>query len=434
MKDKLRWRKSFKPSNFSNKLVIFLLGVIFGSGLSLMVTNFPKDFFKTRQSTKFVKDKPEFDPFVKFNLPMNNRINARIQFFLHAGRRADLLESYKRAGRYLPIIHAIFEEYNLPQVFVFLPILESRFIPNSRSRAGAVGLWQIMPATASDYGLKYNRWIDERRDPEKSTIVAAEYLRFLYDKFGDWDLALAAYNYGYRKLMRAMRREKATSFWQLRHIPRETYNFVPNFYATLHLFANPDKYGLKLPPLHEPLNYETIDIEATFSIQEIARLADVSPHTIKGFNPALIGNIAPSGKYSLKVPVGVKDHFLKQYQESPPDRVEITYTSYQVKRGDTLHRIAKMFGTTVNEIKVDNNLRSTRWIYPDMKLRIGTVTVIKQAVNAENKEEIQAIADAAQAHQIKFLYRAERDELSLNTLARYYSVTVEDLKAWNAWL
>ncbi len=431
------WRRYFNLIIKSNKLVSFILGIVVGFIFSILFINNPFDFSLDQWNSDRTLLEPKFDPFANVNLPSNDRIKERIRFYLRADRKAELVKTYVRSGKYLPMIAAIFEEYNLPQSLVFLPVIESNFFPNSRSHAGAVGLWQIMPATALDYGLMVNRWIDERRDPEKSTIVAAEYLRFLYEKFGDWDLALAAYNYGLGKLNRALRRDKTLEYWKLRRIPRETYNFVPKYYAVLHIFANPEKYNIKLPDRSEPIEYDTIELEATFSLQQIARLANVSPKIIKQFNPALTGNIAPSGKYSIKVPSGVKENFLQQYKNNPPDRVEIIYKSYKVRKGDTLFKIAKRFGTTVNAIKADNNLRSSRWINVGMNLRIASVTVTKQSVPDEIKDELatnEAELEDEIANKINLVYKAERDDLSLKTLARYYSVTTEDLKAWNKWL
>ena len=422
-----------KFSNFFlNRPIIFVLGVLVGGGLSFFIKDIPKGFFLKRQVQEEV---PELDPFADFKVPMNDRIKAKIRNYIRPNTKAGLLVSYKRSGKYLPMIQAIFEEYNLPQYLAYLPILESAFDPNSLSRAGAVGLWQIMPATAMDYGLKINRWIDERRDPEKSTIVAAEYLQFLYDKFGNWELALAAYNYGFPKLIRAMKREKTANYWQIKRIPRETYNFVPKFYAFLHIFSDPGKYGVKLPEKSKPLDYETIEIEATFSIDQIARLADVPPNVIKSFNPALTAKIAPSGKYSIKVPVGVKEHFMQRYKDNPPEQVQITYETYRVRRGDTLSKIAKRFGTSVRAIKADNNLHSSRWIKTGKKLRIASVTVIKESVPDETElADAKIESDSVYTpppKQLRFLYRVERTSLSLNILARYYSITADEIRKWN---
>ena len=419
-------------SFFLLRPIIFIFGVAIGGSLSFFVAKVPPDFLLEERGAKEI---PPLDPFADFEVALNDRINAKIRNYTRPNSKAGLMESYKRSGKYLPMIQAIFEEYNLPLYLAYLPVLESAFDPNSLSQAGAVGLWQIMPATARDHGLKINRWIDERRDPEKSTIVAAEYLQFLYDKFGNWELALASYNYGFPKLIRAMKREKTVDYWQIKRIPRETYNFVPKFYAMLHIFSEPGKYGVTLPEKNQPVDYETIEIEATFSIDQIARLADVAPNVIKSFNPALTAKIAPSGKYSIRVPVGVKDHFLQQYKDNPPEQIQITYETYRVRRGDTLSKIAKRFGTTVRAIKADNNLRSSRWIKTGMNLRIAAVTVIKESVPdetelADARVEIDSVFTPP-PNQLRFLYKVERTGLSVNVLARYYSVTADEIRKWN---
>jgi membrane-bound lytic murein transglycosylase D len=432
------WLNKFRSYKSFGKSLIFVAGAVFGFSLSLIIDRIPDvTFDRTVDTVVKESDEPvgrKIDPLENISLPHNKRIEQRINYFSQQSRKADIVASYQRSGKYLPTIIAIFEEYNLPLPLAFLPILESRFIPESQSRVGAVGLWQIMPATASDYGLKYNRWIDERRDPEKSTVAAAEFLQFLYDKLQDWDLVLAAYNYGYSNLRRAMRRDRAADFWKIRRIPRETYNFVPNFYAILHLISDPEKYGISMPDKNPPLEYEVIDIEATFSIDQIARLADISAGAIKQYNPALIGGLAPSGTYSVKVPVGVKDHFLQKYEENPPDRVEITYTTYRVRRGDTLAKIARKFSTTVSALRADNNIRSSRWIRTGARLRIATVKVIKESISDEQIAEITSDADLDVSNKLHFIYKVEREGMSVRTLGRYYAVSVDDLKTWNPWM
>ncbi len=416
----------------TNRFALFIFGTLIGSLLTIGLTRYPLDLASFLPAAGEERQKVELDfKFSPIELPENARIQARRKSFLKPGARVDLLKSYERSGQYLSMISAILEEYSLPNHLVCLPILESRYLTQSRSSAGAVGLWQLMPGTASEFGLKYNRWVDERRDPEKSTIVAAEYLRYLYDRFGNWDLALAAYNCGPAQLKRVMRREKTNDFWQLRRLPRETRNFVPNFYAILDILINHEKYGIRLPDLNKPVDYETIDIKATFSVDQIARLANVSPAIIKKFNPALLGNLAPSGTYPIRVPMGVKDQFLEQYEKNPLDRVEITYASHKVRRGDTLVKIANRYGTTVHAIMADNNLRSARWIKAGMKLRIAQVTVTKASVPDSALVAIAAQDNASEKDKLKFVYRVERDGLSLKTLQRYYAVSSEEIIAWN---
>ncbi|MBN2357554.1 transglycosylase SLT domain-containing protein, partial [candidate division KSB1 bacterium] len=398
--------KRFNPTS---KPIIFVAGVLLGALVTLFGTQLPWDELFTRTDTDAASVEPAIDPLKDFDLPLNDRVESRIRYYTRPGAKVDLLASYRRSGQYLPMIKNIFEEYNLPQALVFLPILESGFSPDRTSRAGAVGLWQIMPSTASDYGLKYNRWIDERRDPEKSTIVAAEFLRFLYDQLANWDLALAAYNMGYSNLKRAMRRERTANYWDLKRIPAETYNFVPSFYAILNLLADPEKHGLDLPEHATSFEYETIELEATFTIEEIARLANVSPHVIKEYNPALISTIAPSGPYAVRVPVGVKDQFLEQARTNPPQQVEVTYMTYRIRRGDTLYKIAQRFGTTVRAIMADNNIRSARRMKAGQLLRLAVVTISEEtsvATGAGDKSGSATVPD--EANRIKFVYTVER--------------------------
>ena len=413
-------------------IIGFTAGMLLGSLLTLLMTHLPQDILSPGRESKVQVDSDEFDPFVSFDIPLNDRVEGMIRYYIRPERKVHLVESYKRSGKYLPMVRAVFEEYNLPQAFIFLPILESGFSPGSRSRAGATGLWQLMPATASEYGLKYTSWIDERRDPEKSTVVAAEMLRDLHEEFGSWELALAAYNCGHARLKRVMRREKTNDYWALRRLPRETYNFVPRFYAILHLIADPDKYGLTLPDIHAPLNYETIDLEAAFSLDQIASLARVSPGVIKSYNPALISSIAPSGKYTIRVPVGVKEQFIERYNEQPPEQVELTYTTYRVRKGDSLYKIARKFGTTIKALKADNNLRSARWIKAGQILKVSSVTVLdkSESLSAEGNDT----SGEEKVNRVKFIYTVERDSLSVNTLARYYATNAEDIKSVNPWM
>ncbi|MBN1996629.1 LysM peptidoglycan-binding domain-containing protein [candidate division KSB1 bacterium] len=418
------------------KLIIFLSGMLIGCVFTYIAMIVPWDLLTLEKGSNIAVVTPEIDPFENFDIPINDRITAKIRNYLHPGKKMDLVQRYKRSGRYMPMISTIFDDYNLPQFLTFLPLLESGFIPESGSRAGATGLWQLMPATASEYGLKYNRWIDERRDPEKSTIAAAEFLRFLYGEFQNWDLALAAYNCGTSKIKRAMRLERTSNYWDLESLSKETLNFVPRFYAILHILANPKEYDLNLPEMFVPMDYENIELEATFSLEQIAALANVSPKVIKNYNPALIDNIAPSGKYIIRVPVGVKEHFLEQYKINPPEQIEFTYTTYRVRKGDSLYKIAKKFGTTINAIKTENNLGSTRWIRIGQLLRIATVTVVEESQKTTT-DNLTVSGDSTQSlkmNQIKFEYTVERDFFSINILAQYYAVTIEDLQAANPWL
>ncbi|MBN2008995.1 LysM peptidoglycan-binding domain-containing protein [candidate division KSB1 bacterium] len=411
-------------------VVIFLSGFLFGCLVTLLFIHISWD--------ELIGDlrppaQVTLDPFEKFKAPVNDRIDEKIQFYLSPHRKKDLLARYKRAGRYLPMISAIFEEYNLPQYLIFLPIIESGFLPTSKSHAGATGLWQLMPATANEYGLQYNRWIDERRDPEKSTIVAAEFLRYLYAQFGSWELALAAYNSGNLTIKQAQEQENTSDFWELKTIPKETYNFVPSFYAILHLLAYPQQYNIHLPDLSKPLIYDSIDLDAPYSLEQIAKLAHVSPDVIKRYNPALIDKIAPNGTYTIRMPLGVKQHFLEQIEENPPERIEFIYTNYRVRKGDTLYKIARQFGTSIDAIRADNSIRNVNRLKVGQVLRVASVTIVDQSekviddsFNTNSNYTVPQSID-----QIRFVHTVMRDSISIQTLARYYAISVDELKSFN---
>ncbi len=407
----------------------FLLGLCAGALLTLAILETDTIIRAFRSSDS--EETPVEQTTPDLVLHTNPRINARIKYYLRASHKADLLSSYKRAGLYMPMIRAIFEEYNLPPSLIYLPLLESRFIPTRRSHAGAVGLWQLMPATATQLGLKRNRWLDERRDPEKSTIVAAEYLSYLHGKLRNWDLALAAYNCGLGRLRRAMRRDQTVDFWKLKSLPRETRLFVPSFYAMLHLLRNTEANGVSLPEPDKPLDYESIELETTFSIKQLGALTGISEKLIRQYNPALLGSIAPQGTYSLRVPEGFKETFTKNLQNGHAEQIELTYATHVIRRGETLAKIAHRYGTTVSAIMADNNLRSSRWIKAGKKLRIASVTINRVESEKTAAKEIAITEETVTENKVRFVYKVEREGLSIAVLARYYAVQEDELRGWN---
>ncbi len=412
----------------------FGLGFFLGAFLMFTGLHFSGEISALIKSSFTPGKVDQLPPSAQLPLPMNDRIEARIKFFLRPVMKKELLDSYRRSGRYIKMIESALAEYSLPRQLAYLPILESSFLPHRRSRAGAVGLWQIMPAMASEYGLKRNQWFDERRDPKKSTLAAIEYLRFLFDHFKNWDFALASYNYGYSKIGRAIRREKCENYWQLRHIPRETYNFVPGFYAISHILSQPEKYGVKLPQPFAPYAIDTVAISGSVAISEIARLAGMTTRDLNVLNPALTGTVIPRGRFVLSLPKAEKTTFLKRYKENPPLRFTIVTQFYKVKRGDNLYKIAKTFGTTINKIKADNRLRSTRWIHAGRVLKIQTMEKLAPDSTASDLIDAGVEIEDSVPVKLRLTYQAEREGIALETIARYYSVTSDEIRLWNTWL
>ena len=243
----------------------------------------------------------------------NDRIqpNERVRYFLdqfQTGDRHAVVERWlTRSGRYLPMILEVFKQKGLPEELAFTAMIESGFDPVAVSRAGAKGLWQFMAPTARGYGLRVDRWLDERLDPEKSTVAAANYLRDLHTVFGSWELAQAAYNAGEMTVQRAIRGAGTRDFWALirsRVLRDETKDYVPQIHAATLIGQEPERYGFAVTP-EQPLHYEQIAVPKATTLRRIAALAGIPLKDLERLNSALRQKQTPPERsYQLKVPLG----------------------------------------------------------------------------------------------------------------------------------
>ena len=216
-----------------------------------------------------------------------------------------------RSGRYVPRMSSILKREGLPEELVYLPLIESGFQTHAVSRAGAVGPWQLIPGTGRRYGLRIDQYVDERRDPVKSTQAAARYLKDLYAMFGDWHLSLAAYNTGEQNISRILERGRAEDFWEMRergYLCQETRDFVPGFLAASQIAAAPAAYGFD-PPQEESPRYDIVAVKRPLPLSTIARLSRTSTDAIKELNPALQRGIVPPDGYAVRIPAGSKGVF-----------------------------------------------------------------------------------------------------------------------------
>ncbi|HEY1250347.1 MAG TPA: transglycosylase SLT domain-containing protein [Thermoanaerobaculia bacterium] len=268
-----------------------------------------------------------------------------------------------RSGRYVPMIQRIFAEQGLPQDLAWIAFIESSFLPHARSNKAAHGIWQFMPRTGREYGLKSNGIIDERRDPEKATRAAAVYLAYLHELFDDWYLAMAAYNAGEGKIMRGIQRTGAKDFWQLAAnrtaIRKQTKNYVPAFLASVLISKNPSHYGFDVAPA-PPLEYDTVVLDRPVSLEHLAAGAQLTLDDLQDLNPELRLTVTPTQPegYALKVPAGSHDAVLAAYADAPTAKPP-SFKTYVAKKGDTLPRIAKRHGVSVASLAAANSL-STR--------------------------------------------------------------------------
>jgi len=269
------------------------------------------------------------------------------------------------SGKYMPMIAKVLTHEGLPEELGFLALLESEFVVNATSRNGAVGLWQFIAPTGRRYGLRIDRWVDERRDPVKSTRAAAAYLKDLHDYYGRWFLATAAYNTGPGNVNKALQRSRAKDFWSIKtRLSEETRNFVPRFIAIALIASDPEKYGFHDIPYQPPLDYEEIELPVPMKLETLAKLAQTDVATIKNLNPALLHHSTPPGEsdYRVNLPVGQASVFHARLKDQLSQPVKVV--THHVKKGDTLSAIARRYGLSVRALMDFNGLRTSQ-------LRIG---------------------------------------------------------------
>src|SRR5213083_1836758 len=318
-------------------------------------------------------------------------MNDDVQYFLDrfTGSRRIVVELWmSRSGRYLAMIQEVFRNQGLPTDLAFTAMIESGFNPRAVSRVGAKGLWQFMASTARRYGLRVDRWVDERLDPERSTVAAAAYLRDLYNLFGSWPLAQAAYNAGEVKVARAISKTGSRDFWTLaqsRYLRRETKEFVPQIHAVTMIGREPDRYGFEFDDL-EPASAETITVPPSTDLRRLAGNAGLSVVTVRALNPTLVRGVTPPGRtWTLRVPVGERERVVAALA---PRRATVVATSgrneftramasgdvHVVRSRDTVSGIARHYGVSVDDVMRWNRLESQDRIRPGDRLRVAHST------------------------------------------------------------
>jgi membrane-bound lytic murein transglycosylase D len=361
--------------------------------------------------------------------PIPVEINANVQRELarfQGPERRFFLESYRRSGMYRPMIVRMLREAGLPEELSWLPLVESGFKTRALSSARALGMWQFISSTGSRYGLDRSHWVDQRMDPARSTEAAIRYLTDLHRRFGDWTLALAAYNCGENRVMRLIRRQEngyLDRFWDVfGDLPSETARYVPRFMATLLIVRDPEKYGIELPELLPPVPHRTFEVTQHVRLADLDRALGLEAKTLAELNPELRRGTTPSEAYTLKVPAQVASTFettlaaLPAYVPPPEWITEI----HRVRRGETLSSIARRYRTSVNEIVRANRLRS--------RDRIGVGQRLKIPQRAGSTRVAAAASQATGATSVRHVVR--RGD-SLWSLASRYDTTVDRIKRDN---
>jgi membrane-bound lytic murein transglycosylase D len=361
----------------------------------------------------------------EYGIPIvvNESVLKSLNFWLIHGREL-FVDGLMRSGRYKPMIERIFREESVPLDLMYVAQVESLFETNAVSRAFAKGIWQFSKGTAIRYGLKVNRYVDERADPEKSTRAAARYLKDLYAMFNDWTLVLAAYNWGEGSLQQLVDKSGVTDFWRLaslrRRMPQETKNHVPMVVASIILARNPEKYGLPLE-LEPPLDYERVAIAKRVNLKAVAMVLGVPVDVLRKLNPALRTSYTPPDDpdFELNVPAGMGADLAEKLAALPASdlRADPEFNgSYRVKAGDTLSSIALRYKVTVEDLQTVNGLGSPK------SLRAGSLLKMPTAG--------PAMRPAAQPVDYKGRYQVKAGE-TLAAIAQRYGVSVTALQKAN---
>ncbi len=288
-------------------------------------------------------------------LVLNDTVLSFINYFANGKGRRTLEGALKRSGRYRPMIFRILAEEGVPAELIYLAQAESGFLPRAVSYKAAVGMWQFIKYTGQTYGLKQGPWTDDRLDPERATRAAARHLRDLYEEFGDWHLALAAYNCGPGCVDRAVQRTAFADYWELRSrhaVPTETTNYVPIILALTIIMKNPADYGLADLQLEAPLEYDTIEVYSNTSLQLAADAAGIPLSTIQDMNPAILRSLVPSG-YFLRVPKGQAEEVSAALNLVPPDKRD-TWRLHRLSENDTMDTLARQYRLTLPALEKAN--------------------------------------------------------------------------------
>lgn len=305
-------------------------------------------------------------------LMMTDQVAGYISYFSNRGR-GNFERAFARSGRYHDMMVSILKEEGVPQDLIYLAQAESGFHPLAVSRVGARGIWQFMASRARGYGLSHNMWVDDRQDPEKSTRAAAHHLKDLYNEFGDWYLAMAAYNSGPGTVQSAVKRTGFADFWELYRrnvLPKETRNYVPIILAVTIMAKNPSQYGLNDVAMEHPADFDTVTLTAPVDLRLVAECVGGSVEDLQDLNPSLLRLTTPrEGKFELHLPAGTKDQY-ETAMAAIPAGMRLWWRYHTVHSGDTLASLARTYHVTVKSIAEANHLDTPVELEADAKLVI----------------------------------------------------------------
>jgi len=378
------------------------------------VTNYPVDPNLKAKATEEIKVTHSDLP-----LMMTDQVAGYINYFSTRGRPT-LEHGLTLSGRYRDLIENVLKEEGVPQDLIYLAQAESGFHPYAVSRVGARGIWQFMGSRAKGYGLHRDLWVDDRQDPEKSTRAAAHHLRDLYNQFGDWYLAMAAYNSGPGTVQSAVKRTGYADFWELYRrnvLPKETRNYVPIIVAVAIMTKNPSQYGLQNIIPDPPMKYDTVKINYPVDLRLVAECIDVTPSELQELNPALLRMTTPKGTFDLHLPVGTADKYQAAIAGIPAD-MRLWWRYHTVDRGETLMSLSRTYHTPMKTIATANQLD------PSDTVEAGAKLVIPIAPGRHNSGDSQTYARRLT------IYRVRKND-TLESVSNNLGIAPTTIRRWN---
>jgi membrane-bound lytic murein transglycosylase D len=352
-------------------------------------------------------------------LMMTDQVAGYISYFSNRGR-GTFERAFARSGRYHDMMVSILKQEGIPQDLIYLAQAESGFHPLAVSRAGARGIWQFMGSRARGYGLQRSPWVDDRQDPEKSTRAAARHLKDLYAQFGDWYLAMAAYNSGPGTVQAAVKRTGYADFWELYRrnvLPKETRNYVPIILAMTIVSKNLSQYGFDDVSKEDPIKYDSVTINYPVDLRLVAECVDATPAQLQELNPSLLRLTTPrEGTFELHLPRGTKDQYQTAIAAIPGD-MRLWWRYHKVQPGETLASLSRSYRVTAKSIATANHIDGT-------ELEAGAKVIIPVAAGKHPVSDT-----AAYARRIT-RYRVHAGD-TVETVAENFGVPAQMVRRWN---
>src|SRR5713226_4255492 len=378
------------------------------------VTNYPVDPSLKAKAEAEIKSTHSDLP-----LMMTDQVAGYINYFSTRGRPT-LEHALTRAGQYQDMIQRVLKDEGVPQDLIYLAQAESGFHPLALSHSGARGIWQFMASRAKGYGLQRNWWVDDRQDPEKATRAAARHLKDLFNQFGDWYLAMAAYNSGPGTVQSAVKRTGYADFWELYRrnvLPKETRNYVPIIVAVTIMAKNPGQYGLDTITPDQEIAYDTVKISYPVDLRLVAECVGASPGELQELNPSLLRMTTPKGHFELHIPAGTAEKYRAAITAIPPD-MRLWWRYHTVEPGDTLMSVARSYRTTLGTIAEANQLDTSA------NIEAGAKLIIPIAPGRHSTGDAQTYAKRLT------VYHVRKNE-TVQTVADNLGIPPTTIRRWN---